>query len=149
MLFRSQMGEIAFLEMRKHEALDFIRAHPGGFVSLCARRLIYYWFDTPMTNWSGNLRLYRNVLFFFTSVVAFGGLWLLLRTHHRARFLFTSLLFAAPLLYYFTFPHPRYRHPIEPVILILGVYLFQSAEPRKKPATQSHSTVQISVQGAQ
>ena len=143
-----QMGEIPFIEMRKREALDFIRAHPAKFLTLCVRRSIYYWFDTPMTNWSGNLRLYRNVLFFFTSIVAFGGLWLTLRTRHRATFLFVSLLFAAPLLYYLTFPHPRYRHPIEPIILILAVYLFQSAEPRVKPAVQPKAEVQISVQGA-
>jgi 4-amino-4-deoxy-L-arabinose transferase-like glycosyltransferase len=144
-----QVGETAFIEMRKREALDFIRAHPGKFMSLCVKRFIYYWFDTPMTNWSGNLRLYRNVLFFFTSVVAFGGLWVLLRARHPAKFLFASLLFAAPLLYYLTFPHPRYRHPIEPVILILGVYLFQSAEPRTRSTTQTTRAVQISVQGAQ
>jgi 4-amino-4-deoxy-L-arabinose transferase-like glycosyltransferase len=144
----TQMGEVAFLKMRGREASDFIRAHPGEFVSLCVKRFVYYWFDTPMTNWSGNLRLYRNVLFFFTSVVAFGGLWLLFRTRHRTRFLFASLLFAAPLLYYLTFPHPRYRHPIEPVILILGVYLFQSAEPRRQPRVVSTSAVQISVKGA-
>ena len=144
-----QMGEIAFIEMRKREALDFISAHPGKFVTLCLRRFVYYWFDTPMTNWNGSLRLYRNLLFFFTSVVAFGGLWVLLRTRHPARFLFGSLLFAAPLLYYLTFPHPRYRHPIEPVILLLGVYLFQSAETRSKPTVQPTSQVQISVSGAQ
>jgi 4-amino-4-deoxy-L-arabinose transferase-like glycosyltransferase len=144
-----QMGEIAFLEMRKREALDFIQAHPGKFMSLCVRRLIYYWFDTPMTNWSGNLRLYRNVLFFFTSVVAFGGLWLVLRTRHNARFLFGSLIFAAPLLYYLTFPHPRYRHPIEPIILILGVYLFQAAEPRIRTASQASRAELVSQQGAQ
>jgi hypothetical protein len=143
-----QMGEIPFIEMRKREALDFICAHPAKFFSLCVRRFIYYWFDTPMTNWNGNLRLYRNVLFFFTSVVAFGGLWVLMRTHHRASFLYSSLFFAAPLLYYLTFPHPRYRHPIEPIILMLGVYLFQSAKLRTKPAVQSNPEVQISVHGA-
>lgn len=145
----AQMGETAFIEMRKREALDFIRAHPAKFVTLCLRRFIYYWFDTPMTNWSGDLRLYRNVLFFFTSVVAFGGLWLVLRIRHPAGFLFASLLFAGPLLYYLTFPHPRYRHPIEPVILVLGVYLFQSVEPRNRPTLQHAKPVQISVHGAQ
>lgn len=145
----TQMGETAFIEMRKREALDFVRAHPGKFVTLSLRRFVYYWFDTPMTNWNGDLRLYRNVLFFFTSVVAFGGLWLALRTRHPARFLFASVLFAGPLLYYLTFPHPRYRHPIEPVILVLGVYLFQSAEPRSKSMTEPAEPVQISVHGAQ
>jgi hypothetical protein len=33
-----------------------------------------------------------------------------------------------PFLYYFTFAQARFRHPLEPLITILGVYLFQSAE---------------------
>ena len=27
-----------------------------------------------------------------------------------------------PLIYYICFPQPRYRHPIDPELLILGVY---------------------------
>lgn len=130
-----RMGEVAYVKMRKQEALSFIHAHPGRFLDLCLRRAVYFWFDTPMTNWAGHLRLYRNILFFFTSVVAIGGAAVMLRRRHPAGFLYASLLFAAPLVYYITFPHPRYRHPIEPQITILGVYLFQAAS-RKKPGAE-------------
>lgn len=127
-----EMGEIAYVHKRRDDAMTFIKANPGRFLILCVKRFIYFWFDTPMTNWGGHLRLYRNVLFFFTSVVAFGGLLVLVRRRHPARFLFGSLLLAVPLVYYIAFPHPRYRHPIEPQILILGVYLFQSAERKRR-----------------
>jgi hypothetical protein len=41
------------------------------------------------------------------------------------------LLFASyPTIYYFVFPHPRYRHPLEPAILILGVFLISEATSR-------------------
>ncbi len=136
-----RMGEVAYVEMRKQEALDFIRAHPARFLDLCLRRAIYFWFDIPLTNWAGHLRLYRNLLFFFTSVVAVGGAGVMLRRRHPAGFLYASLLFAAPLVYYITFPHPRYRHPIEPQITILGVYLFQAAGQKRNADHLSFDTL--------
>jgi hypothetical protein len=42
--------------------------------------------------------------------------------------LFLGLFLLYPAVYYVVFPHPRYRHPIEPEIGILIVYgLAQSA----------------------
>jgi hypothetical protein len=32
------------------------------------------------------------------------------------------------MIYYFVFPHPRYRHPIEPELGILIVYVISEAE---------------------
>jgi hypothetical protein len=34
-------------------------------------------------------------------------------------------------VYYFTFPHPRYRHPIEPEMLMLALYLIFEALPER------------------
>jgi hypothetical protein len=33
-------------------------------------------------------------------------------------------------LYYIVFPHPRYRHPIEPELGLLMVYVISEAEKR-------------------
>jgi hypothetical protein len=33
-------------------------------------------------------------------------------------------------VYYFVFPHARYRHPIEPELFILIVFLLSQATPR-------------------
>jgi hypothetical protein len=37
------------------------------------------------------------------------------------------LILLGPAIFYFVFPGPRYRHPIEPVMTILGVYLLTEA----------------------
>jgi hypothetical protein len=74
----------------------------------------------------------RNIGFLLSSLLAFGGLWIVWRGRNPTTFLFASLLFAAPLIYYVTFPHPRYRAPIEPEMLILMVGLFLAAEPRRR-----------------
>lgn len=73
----------------------------------------------------------RHVAFLLSSILAFAGLWALWREHSPATFLYGSLLFSAPLLYYVTFPHARYRAPIEPEMLVLMVLLFLSAEPSR------------------
>ena len=55
-------------------------------------------------------------------------------------FLFASLVIFYPLVYYFAFPHPRYRHPIEPELLILGVYLVSEARPRQMTADETQDS---------
>jgi len=131
-----EMGEIAYVQMKHQEAVDFIRSHPVRFATLCVRRAIYFWYGTPRDTGLEVLTLGRNVGFLLSSILAFGGLWAMWRRRHPATFLFASLLFAAPLIYYVTFPHPRYRAPIEPEMLILMVGLFLYTE---SPANSKHS----------
>ncbi|HET9742460.1 MAG TPA: glycosyltransferase family 39 protein [Terriglobales bacterium] len=125
-----QMGEVVYVQSKKREVLQFIRSEPGKFAELCLKRAIYYWYDVPRDAGSitGSL---RNIAFLFSSILTFGGLIVMWRRRNRATFLFGSLLLAVPLIYYVTFPHPRYRAPIEPEMLILMVYLFTAAETRK------------------
>ena len=123
-----QMGELAYVHMKQEEAIDFIRAHPLPFGKLCVKRAIYFWYGTPRDTGFELLTLGRNVGFLLSSILAFGGLWAMWRRRHPATFLFASLLLVAPLIYYVTFPHPRYRAPIEPEMLILMVGLFLYTE---------------------
>ena len=44
-----------------------------------------------------------------------------------------------PFVYYFVFVQARFRHPLEPLIAILGVYLFQSADKRLAGAVVSEN----------
>jgi hypothetical protein len=53
---------------------------------------------------------------------------LALKHHVPGAVLFAWAFFLLPLVYYFVTVHARFRHPLEPLIAILGVYLFQSAE---------------------
>lgn len=125
-----QMGEIAYVRMKQHEALDFIRRHPAMFAKLCFRRAVFFWYGTPRDTGVEALTLGRNLGYLLSSILAFGGLWAMWRDRNPATFLFDSLLFSAPLIYYVTFPHPRYRAPIEPEMLILTVALFLAAKSR-------------------
>ena len=72
----------------------------------------------------------KDLLFLGSSVIALWGLLLALKRRVHGVFLFASLVVFYPLIYYICFPQPRYRHPIDPELLILGVYLFSEARPR-------------------
>ena len=136
-----EMGEISYVQMKKQEAIDFIRSHRWLFAKLCMRRATYFWYGTPRDTGFEVFTLGRNVGFLLSSILAFGGLWAMWRYRHPATFLFASLLFAAPLIYYVTFPHPRYRAPIEPEMLILmvGLFLYAESNPNSKHAAQDAS----------
>lgn len=129
----SSLGELAYVHQRGEEAVSFIRDNPFRFAGLCAKRFVYFWAGTPRAvNWKTGSDAWKNIAsmvefrnsgYLALSVLAFGGLWLTIRSGNRAAFLFSTLLLIYPLVYYAVFPHPRYRHPIEPVMLILAAFL--------------------------
>jgi len=116
------MGEIAYAHERGREAMEFIRSHPAMFVSLSLKRAYYFWFGTPRTSGTPGLSRSRYVFFLLSTVLAFLGSWLVIKQKKPGAFLYASLILVYPLVYYITFPHPRYRHPIEPEMMILGVW---------------------------
>ncbi len=124
-----QMGEIAYAKMRGAMAKQVILADPGRFAVLSLRRVYYFWFSVPHPGDEGFINEYgRNLNYQFTSIVGLLGLALALRRRAPAAWLFFWVFLLLPLTYYFVTVHARFRHPLEPLIAILGVYLFQSAE---------------------
>jgi len=132
--FRS-MGERAYAEDCKRQAFAWIRDHPQRFISISFKRFIYYWAGVPRA--TSSLRIFdfgpfdfRNSLFLASSVLALWGLGLALRKKKPRASLFLWLVLSYPTVYYFVFPHARYRHPIEPELLIVTVYLFSELRKR-------------------
>ncbi|HTC93388.1 MAG TPA: glycosyltransferase family 39 protein [Terriglobales bacterium] len=117
-----QMGELRFARQRGHEAMEFIRKHPAMFTTLSLKRAYYFWFGTPRASGTPGLSRSRYLFFLLSTVLGFGGLWLMIKQKKPGAFLYASLILIYPLVYYITFPHPRYRHPIEPEMMILGVW---------------------------
>jgi len=69
----------------------------------------------------------RHTGFLIMTALAFAGLWLSFRNRKPGSFLMASLLFVYPLPYYLVNPFPRYKHPIEPEMILLTVYLLWEA----------------------
>jgi 4-amino-4-deoxy-L-arabinose transferase-like glycosyltransferase len=123
-----QLGEVAYVAMRKREAIDFIRADYGRFAWISLKRFVYYWGGLPRSSEIPALAPFKNSIFLASSVLAWWGLVRALRKRRPGAWLFLWLIVTYPAIYYFVFPHPRYRHPIEPELGILIVYVISEAE---------------------
>jgi 4-amino-4-deoxy-L-arabinose transferase-like glycosyltransferase len=118
-----RMGELAYAADCKRLAFNWVRENPGRFAIISLKRFFYYWNGVPK---AGDSRLpfdFRNSLFLAWSVLALWGLGRALRQKWRGAWLFAGLILTYPTTYYFVFPHARYRHPIEPELLILAAFL--------------------------
>jgi hypothetical protein len=124
------MGELAYVEARKQEAYAWIKANPREFVIVTLKKYVYYWYSVPKAYDNPWVAPLKEALFFFTSVMAFWGLARALRRHKPYAWLFFWLILCYPAVYYLVFPHARYRHPIDPEITILAVFLINEAEKR-------------------
>lgn len=122
-----QMGEVAYIAMRKQEAVDFIRADYGRFLSLSVKRFVYFWAGSPKSTRPPWLNEAKNSLFLASSVLTFWGLARALRLGKPGAQLLFWLILLFPVAYYVVFPMPRYRHPIEPEMTILCVFLVTEA----------------------
>jgi len=133
----TSMGELAYVEMRKQQATDYIKADHARFAVLCLKRFIYFWAGPPRLAKIWWLAEVKNSLFLASSVLMFWGLGLALRMRKPGAWLLFWLILLYPAIYYVVFPGQRYRHPIEPEMTILGVYLLTEASKKNAAKVRS------------
>ena len=121
------MGELAYIDMRKRQAVDYIKADYPRFAGLCLKRFIYFWAGPPKATQPPWLNDAKNSLYMASSVLTFWGLGRGLRMRKPGAWLLFWLLAIYPAVYYVVFPSPRYRVPIEPVMTILCVFVITEA----------------------
>jgi 4-amino-4-deoxy-L-arabinose transferase-like glycosyltransferase len=121
------MGEVPYIAMRKRQAVDFIKADVMRFTGLSVKHFIYFWAGPPKATepwWMGEA---KNSLFLASSVLMLWGLGRVLRLRKPGAWLLFWLILLYPALYYAVYSIPRYRHPIEPEMAILAVFLLTEA----------------------
>ncbi|MGA8938446.1 MAG: hypothetical protein WB439_04700 [Acidobacteriaceae bacterium] len=127
-----QMGELRFAKMRQAQAIANLRAEPVKFARWTLDRLLFFWDGTPHAVNGHRAREYlRQLSYSFLSACGLLGLALMLKRRVVGAGLFALVFALMPLVYYLVTVQPRFRHPIEPLIAILAVYLFRSTEPRR------------------
>jgi Dolichyl-phosphate-mannose-protein mannosyltransferase len=131
------MGELAYAARCKQLAYDWIRANPGRFTIISLKRFFYYWNGVPRPTSSTAPFDFRSSAFLATSVLAIWGLLRALRQKRPAAWLFAGLLLLYPSTYYFVYSHARYRHPIEPELTILAVFLILEARAGKSQSSEA------------
>ncbi len=132
-----RMGELAFCADQGRRAREWIAENPGKFATITLRRVWFFWNGIPrVAKWQW-LAEVKNSHILFLSVMGILGLLLALKRRVHGVFLFATLLAFYPLVYYICFPEPRYRHPLDPALIILGVYLVSEARPRTASTDRS------------
>ncbi len=130
------MGEVAYCRQQGVRAKALLREHRGRFVRMTAERVEFYWFGVAHTTDKSLVgEVLRELNFGFLSVAGLLGLGLALKRRVPGAWLFLWAFVLVPVLYYAVTVQARFRHPLEPLICVLGVYLFQSAKrSTKEPA---------------
>ncbi|MGB9402580.1 MAG: glycosyltransferase family 39 protein [Candidatus Acidiferrales bacterium] len=119
-----RLGEIPFMQEKRREALGFIARHPAQFLVTSLRRGIYMWtafWNLDPANLEIELHNPGNIyLTALLTIVMLIGLWQAFRTNRRAALPYALVLLIYPLVYYVTHPEIRYRHMIDPEIIVLA-----------------------------
>jgi 4-amino-4-deoxy-L-arabinose transferase-like glycosyltransferase len=129
-------GEVAYMAHKQRQALDYIEAHPGWFAWMSIRRAIYLWTGY----WSFDKQYLHDEpldppnVFVGTilSSLALAGLWRALKIKPVIGVRFAGVLLFFPLAYYISHPEAYYFRPLDPLILILGIYAVTGWVKRRK-----------------
>ena len=121
----TQMGEIAYMAEKQHEAFAFMRTHPAATIINIFHRFVDIWLsqtDSLVDIWAGT-SLYGKMLLTFNCMLSLMGLLGVLYAHRSrnpdaAPFGMVLLIF--PVIFYLTHSSPRYRFPMDPIIVVLA-----------------------------
>lgn len=120
----SQLGETAYLQEKWDEATEFIRTHPGLEMRLCVKRIVTVWtgLGTPAEGFLHAESLLVRVVLLCNALAAIGtllGIAVLYRRKSDFAFPVAAFPIVFPCVYYVTHASLRYRHVIDPIVLLL------------------------------
>jgi len=136
----AELGEAAYLDEKWHLASTFIKQKPALFVKLTRRRMLATWAGTehPCEDFHRtDSLLVRTIL--ITNLVLFlgtlAGMVLLALRRHPLAIPLVVFPICYPLVYYVTHTSLRYRHPIDPLLLLLTTLSVATAlQSLRRPA---------------
>jgi 4-amino-4-deoxy-L-arabinose transferase-like glycosyltransferase len=120
-----RVGEPAYMAEKERDAKDVIVNHTLRFAGQTLRRVLYTWTDfwNFPPRWSLDASGVPDVLTYsMISFLAFAGLGWSIRNRRDDSAPLMILLVFFPLVYYLTHQDVRFRHPIDPVVVIFAVY---------------------------
>jgi len=126
-----RIGETPFMDEERRKAMAFIVSHPRVEVILFADRFAAFWAGLPNAvqnflstdSWLVRALMLCAVL---SGMGALAGIAVLVRRRSDYAFPLAAYPVVFPFLYYITHTSLRYRHPIEPVVLLLTAIAAQA-----------------------
>jgi 4-amino-4-deoxy-L-arabinose transferase-like glycosyltransferase len=120
-----EIGEIAYMREKERGAIRYMWTHPQHEWELIRGRFVSFWAGgtpAPVRDFRRNRSLWFRYVLIFNLAVAAGTLVGIVQLGH-ARSVYLIPVAAFPLIlpwaYYLTLALPRYRHPIDPVLMLL------------------------------
>jgi len=134
------MGELPYMAEKLRNAVDYIVTHPGHEAELIGGRFVMVWAGGtphPIDDFIASRSEWFRYVLLFNLCAAFGAL-LGIAFLFRDRSIYAFPLAAGPVVfpfaYYLTLALPRYRHPIDPTLMLLTAVAI--AEPMKRAASR-------------
>ena len=123
----ARMTEIPYMQEKHDEAVQFILTHPLDTLNFTLHRFSNNWLgmdQSPSEIWSHvplqvKLIVVGNCLF---PLLALLGALFAYREQNEAVLPLALVMLFFPLVFYITHASTRYRHPMDPVMLVLAVY---------------------------
>jgi len=121
-----QMGEVAYMHEKQTTAVYYMLSHPARETHLVTRRIISFWSGgtpTPLKDFLNVDSTWFRFVLLFNLLAASGALLGIITLIRRGSpFWFPAAIFPLvfPWAYYLSLVLPRYRLPIDPVILLLS-----------------------------
>ncbi len=138
-----RLGEVAYMREKRRQSLDFLAHHPSLYVILCLRRIGYLWsgfWNLDPSNVHDEFHGFANVyLTLAVTLAMLLGIWRAFRSCRAALLPLLLVLLFYPFIFYITHPTIRYRHIIDPEIVILAAFGLRSlwiSSPSRKPESQ-------------
>lgn len=124
----AQLGEIEYMRQKQSEALQFMRNHPRDTLRFIWRRFVDNWigmWDPVQDMWHALILTGRLFLIFNLFVSLFGLLGLLFIYREKNPYAFPIAMFPLiyPIVYYLTHTSLRYRHPMDPALMVSAAYV--------------------------
>jgi hypothetical protein len=119
------MGEVAYMREKTRDALGYMTTHPRQEAGLIWGRFVSIWSGgtpSPVSDFFGRRTAwFRYVLLFnlCAALGALGGIVFLLARGNPYAFPLAAYPVIYPWAFYLTLALPRYRHPIDPVLMLL------------------------------
>lgn len=140
------MGELAYMHEKRQEAVQYMLSHPARESRLIANRFISIWSGGtpyPVTDFVETPSpSFRFILAFnlLAAVSALCGIFILIRTRSAFWFPVAAFPVVYPWAYYLTLALPRYRLPIDPIVLLLMAVALRQIARGGTPRVAQSST---------